>query len=259
MGHDVNYIAFAGALGLIGRKGGAPVIPLNLLADYAGGGLSAVIGIETALLVRERTGRGQFVDMSMTDGVVYMLTKYFSEYFAGTWVPERGNNSSGGRASHYYNVYKTKDRKYITIGSVEPWLYANLCRALGHEDFIPYQFATGAKRREMLRVFRQMFLTRTRDEWFDILNKTDTCAGKVQSFDEVIEHPHFLERQMFVELDDPQKGKVKQVGIGIKLSDTPGSIRSLVPKRGEHTNEILTGLGYKEEKIADLRHEGCIG
>ncbi len=228
------------------------------MADYAGGGLCASIGITIALLARGRTGHGQFIDMSMTDGVIYLMTRYFSEYFAGTWVPEKGTHRSGGAFPHT-NVYKTKDGRHITIASAEPWFWANLCRALGREDFVPYQYAKGTKRREMFRFFREIFLTKTRDEWFHTLSKTDTCVGKVQSFDEVVEHPHLLERKMFFELDNLQGGKVKQVGIGIKLADTPGSIRSFVPKRGQHTDETLMGLGYTEKEITALRRKGCIG
>ncbi len=255
VGHDANYIAFSGLLGVIGNtKGSSPVIPLNIGADYAGGGIFALVGILLALLARQRTGRGQYVDMSMTDGVVYMLARYFAEYFAGTFPAQRGYY-----AFPHYGVYKTKDNKYITICAAEPWFWGNLCRALGCEDFIPYQLATGSKRREIFIFFRQAFRSKTRDEWFDILSKKDVPVGMVQSFDEVIEHPHFQQRKMFVELKHPQGGKVKQVGIGIKLSDTPGSVRGFVPKRGQHTNELLKEMGYREGEIATLHRKGCVG
>lgn len=256
-GHDINYISFAGALSIIGNKERPPTIPLNILADYAGGGMHGTIGIMAALLAREKTGKGQYVDIAMADGVISLLSWIYSDYFGRGAIPKRGSHFTSGAVPHY-DVYATKDDKYITIGSLEPWFYANLCRALGREDFIPCQYATEAKREEIRQTFRDIFRTKTRDEWFDILSKTDTCVGKVLTLDEVEREPQFLARQMFVQLDHPKEGKIKQVGISVKLSDTPGSIRSFPPKRGQHTSEVLRELGYKEDEITVLRQKGCI-
>ena len=138
VGHDLNYIATAGALSLIGRKDQPPTIPLNLLADYAGGGMHAAIGVLAALVSRATTGRGQFVDAAMLDGTMLLIASALSTHFQTGKVPRRGNNQVDG-ASPFYNMYETKDGKTITIGSVEPWFYANLCRALGCEEFIEDQ------------------------------------------------------------------------------------------------------------------------
>jgi crotonobetainyl-CoA:carnitine CoA-transferase CaiB-like acyl-CoA transferase len=132
VGHDLNYIAMAGALGLMGPKDGPPVIPHNLLADFAGGGMHGAIGVLAALMARERTGRGQFVDIAMADGVLNLQAALLSNYFGTGRVPRRGETLLDG-AAPFYNVYQTKDDKWLSIGAIEPWFYANLCKALGHE------------------------------------------------------------------------------------------------------------------------------
>ena len=256
-GHDVNYLAVAGALGLIGEKGGKPAIPLNLIGDLAGGSLHAVIGILLALLAREKTGKGQYVDISMTDSVVSLLTPLFAEYFESGVKPKRGDHAVSGKFP-YYNVYQTKDDKYISVGCMEPWFYANLCRVLGREDLIPLQAAPEEKQQEISRIFAEIFRQKTRDEWDKELSQLDLCAGRVLDLDEVTDEPQLLERQMFIELEHPEEGKVKQVGSAIKLSDTPGEITRFPPRLGEHTDEVLKQLGYKEDEITLLRQKGCI-
>ncbi len=257
VGHDINYISMGGALGAIGRKGDPPAIPLNIIADYAGGGMHAAIGILGALLARRKTGRGQHIDVAMTDGVVSLFAWIYSDYFGRGVVPQRGRHFTSG-ATAYYDVYETKDGKYLTIGSVEPWFYANLCRALGREDLIPFQNAPEEKQDEIRRDFQKVFRTKTRDEWFEFLNRADICVGKVFTLDEAEKDPHLRARGMFVEVDHPEAGKVKQVGISLKFSETPGTIRRLAPRRGEHTDEVLEGLGYTREAIAALREKGCV-
>ena len=143
-GHDINYISFAGALGLIGPKDGRPAIPLNLIADYAGGGLCGAVGILSALMAREKTGQGQYVDIAMSEGVLYMLSGLISDVLArGVSAKPGGNRLNGG--APYYNVYQTKDGRYFSIAAIEPWFWENLCRALEREDLLPHQEATGAE------------------------------------------------------------------------------------------------------------------
>jgi crotonobetainyl-CoA:carnitine CoA-transferase CaiB-like acyl-CoA transferase len=256
VGHDLNYIGAAGALSLIGRREGAPVIPHNLLADYAGGGMHAAIGILAALVARNMTGRGQYVDVAMTDGTMALLAQSFSAYFGTGRAPKRGESTLDGGLPNY-NVYLTKDGKYVTLAALEPWFFANLCRALGRDDLIEYEFDP-SKRSEIAEFLRQTFLTRTRDEWFEALGKTDVCVGKMLTFDEVTEDPQVLARKMVVELESPEGKTVRQVGISLKLSDTPGSIRSLAPALGQHTDEILGSLGYSQELIDRWRREGAV-
>ncbi len=258
VGHDINYISIGGALGIIGTPGGAPAIPSNLIADFAAGGMNATIGILAALMARERTGKGQYVDIGMADGVVSLMAFALSAYFDSGKVPERGNELLTGGVANY-SVYETKDGKYLSIGCLEPWFYENLCRALGREDFIPHQGASGKKREEIFSAFREIFRTRTRDEWFDYLSQWDICVGKVYELDELATDPQLAHRKMILELDHPKFGKVRQAGISVKLSETPGSIRSFSPTLGQHTEEVLLDLGYSKEGIEELRKEGAIG
>ncbi len=256
VGHDLNYIATAGVLSLLGRPGQPPTIPHNLIADYAGGGMHGAIGVLAALVARTHTGRGQYVDISMMDGSLALLAQSFSTFFASGQVPKRGETMLDGGIPNY-NVYATKDGKIITIGSLEPWFFANLCRALGRDDLIEHEF-NPAKREEIHRFFAESFRTKTRDEWFEILGKTDICVGRMLTLDEVPNDPQVLARKMIVELNGPGGQKVKQVGISVKLSETPGSIRSLSPQLGQHTDEIVGALGYTKEQIARWREEGAV-
>lgn len=266
-GHDINYISFAGALNLIGEANRPPVVPLNIVADYGAGGKDAVIGIISALLARNQTGRGQYIDISLTDSVISLMTEPVLDiYFATGTSIKRGEHDLGG-AYPYYSIYQTKDRKFITIGCLEPWLWGNLCRAIGKEEFIPFSIirdryprsADDQKAKEIHDCLKQLFLTRTRDEWFDFLRTKDVPVGKVYSLDEVFADPQVQHRRMVMEMEHPTEGKVRQVGIAIKLSDTPGEVRSFPPVLGQHTGEILSGLGYSQQKIAELRREGVVG
>jgi crotonobetainyl-CoA:carnitine CoA-transferase CaiB-like acyl-CoA transferase len=257
VGHDINYISTAGCLGMIGTPGGPPVIPHNLIADFAGGGLHGAVGVLAALMARERTGRGQFVDIAMTDGVYSMLVSQLSAYFATGTVPRRGETTLDG-GTHYYNTYETKDGKWLSIGSIEPWFYANLCKAIGREDLLPCEFAEAEQREALKTILRDTFKTRTREEWFEILTRNDICVAKVYDLDETADDPHLQARDMIVEVEHPEAGRVKQVGISVKLSETPGQIRFLAAPLGTHTEEILTSLGHSRETIAELRAAGAI-
>jgi crotonobetainyl-CoA:carnitine CoA-transferase CaiB-like acyl-CoA transferase len=264
-GHDINYISIAGVLGLIGSREGSPVIPLNLVADFSGAPLFGAIGILAALMARNKTGKGQYVDITYIDGVMSMITFFISSYFLNSVVPKRGETLLQG-AYPYYGVYETKDGKHVTIGCVEPHFWENLCRLVGREDYIPYHFALehfyhkpeDEKWEEIAFYLKELFLTKTRDEWFEVLIQNDIPAGKVYTLDEVFTDPQVLHRQMVIEVEHPSLGKVRQVGIAPKLSETPGKVRSLSPLLGENTNEVLQELGYSQEEIEALRGEGAI-
>ena len=255
VGHDINYIALAGALGITGYADGPPAIPANLLGDYAGGGMHAALGILVALIARERTGRGQNVDISMTDGVLTLLAAALSESY-GTGNPlRRGAHRLTGGAPHY-GVYACADGRYIAVGANEPWFFENLCRALGGNEYAGDQAATGERREQVRDFFRRSFRTRTRDEWFAFLFDKDVCVAPVYDLEEVERDPQVQARQMVVEVPHPSLGPVRQVGLSLKLSDTPGAIRSLAPRRGEHTGEVLRSIGWDEERIGALRANG---
>ncbi|MBI2854083.1 MAG: CoA transferase [Chloroflexi bacterium] len=263
-GHDVNFLSFAGVLDLIGEPDGAPVIPLNFVGDYAGAAMHAAVGILAAVVARNKTGKGQYIDISYLDTVISLLAQRTTHYFREGILPKRGKMMGAG-AYPYYHVYETSDHKYISFACVEHGLWGNLCRALGREDLVSLGFEIGhlysapdEKWQKVLAEFRSIFLTRTRDEWFEFLKDKDVAVAKVSSLDDVIADPHVLHRRMIVELEGPNKNKVKQVGIAIKLSDTPGCVRSLAPVPGENSEEILKGLGYDDERIRRLRKDSII-
>ena len=263
-GHDINYISFAGLLDLIGERDGPPVIPLNLVADYGAGGMSAAIGILSAIVARGKTGRGQHIDISLTDTTISLLTQILLDpYFMTGLAPGRGEHALSG-AHPCYSIYRTKGGGYITLGCLEPWLWENLCREIGREDFIPYDMTRSPvseadrKWQEILVFLADLFLTGTRDEWFTRMRDKNIPIGKVLSLKEVFADPQVLHRRMLLELDHPTEGKVRQVGIGIKLSDTPGEFRNFASPTGADTDDTLKGLGYSEDRIKGLRRDGVI-
>ena len=264
--HDLNYLSLAGVANLIGPPEGPPAIPLNIVADYAGATMHGVAGIMFALFARERTGEGQFVDVSYLDTTISLLaaTPNVRDYFADDVTTARGKGIFGGEYA-YYGFYETKDRKMISIGCTEPWLWENLCDAIDRPDLKdcgmkPADFSApvterhGYARAELQR----LFLTKTRDEWFDILAKADVCIGKVYDVPEVFQDPQVRHRRMAVDLDHPVAGKVTQAGIAVKLSGTPGSIRSFAPALGQNTEEVLGALGYSAARIAELREKRVV-
>jgi crotonobetainyl-CoA:carnitine CoA-transferase CaiB-like acyl-CoA transferase len=256
VGHDINYIAIGGALGVTGRPGQPPAIPVNLLADFAGGGLTAAFAICLAIIAREKTGRGQYIDVGMSDGVLSLMTSAFSHYFS-TGQPIRPGEYLLNGAAPFYNTYRCSDGRWFSIGSIEPHFWGNLCRVLGTEDLLPHQFDQ-PKWPEMIERFAGIFATKTADEWMAILSQYDICAAPVLEMENVVTNEHNLARGMVIELDSPV-GKVKQIGVAPKLSDTPGMPRSTAPLIGQHTDEILVGLGFTAEQIADLRSRGVVG
>ena len=259
-GHDINYISFAGALGLIGDSpDGKPVIPLNLIADYAGGGLCGAVGILAALMAREKTGEGQYIDIAMTEGVLYMLCGAIADALSQGYKATRGGNRLNG-GSPFYNVYRTADGKYFSIAAIEPWFWENLCRSIGREDLIPHQRAGDEKRAEIAATLEGVFLTKTRDEWFEVLKDANISVGKVYDLEEALSDPQAVERGMVVELDAPgvPSGRVTQPGIPFHLSETPGKVRHPGSVTGQHTAEVLAELGYTPIQIDGLLARGVV-
>jgi crotonobetainyl-CoA:carnitine CoA-transferase CaiB-like acyl-CoA transferase len=254
----MNYVAIGGLLSQIGPKEGPPYLASNWLADMAGAGLHGVIGILLALRARETTGKGQYIDISYLDAAMSLLAYDTAQYFGTGTVPRRGETSFTG-AVPWINVYRCKDGEYITIATLEGHLYENLCRALGREDLVSKQRASPEENERIKAVFAEIFLTRTRDEWWEYLKGKDTCVGPVNYLDEAFADPQVQHRQMAVDIPHPQLGTVKQLGLAIKLSETPGSIKSLGVPAGSDTQALLTGLDYSPAEIGDLLARNIIG
>jgi alpha-methylacyl-CoA racemase len=264
--HDLNYLSLAGVLGLIGEPDRKPVIPLNLVADYAGASLHGALGIVLALFGRERTGRGQHVDVSYLDTTVSLLaaTPNMRFFFSDGMAPRRGAGFLGG-SYPYYAIYETRDGKLLTIGCTEPWLWENFCKAIGRPEFAkfarrPDQFVRAANAEEdaARREIDDIIRTRDRDEWYDVLTRADVCVGKVYDVEEMVQDPQINHRQMVVDAQHPVHGRVRQIGIAIKLSETPGTIRRAAPLPGEHTDDVLKDLGFGPGDIAGLRERAVI-
>ncbi len=256
VGHDINYISIGGALGVIGRPGSAPAIPVNLLADFAGGGLMAAFSICAALLAREQTGRGQAVDIAMSDGVLSLMTSAMTGFFS-TGQPLRPGEGFLTGARPWYDAYRCRDGRWFSIGSIEPHFYDALVRVLGAEEFLGRQHDESAWP-AMRQRFEAIFATKTADEWMAIMSQHDICASPVLEQENIVTDPHNLARDMIITVDTPA-GPVRQVGVAPKLSETPGAVRGVAPRNGEHTDEILASLGYDAERIAALRADGAVG
>jgi len=255
-GHDANYLSVAGLLGVNGPKSGAPTLSGVQLADLAGGSLHAVIGVLLALQARARTGEGQFVDVSMTDGSLSMMYVPFASFLANGAQPQRGNEGLSGRYA-CYQIYEAKDGRYLSLGALEHKFWENACSVLGCEDFIGKCFNDDAQE-EMIAAFREIFKTRTAAEWLAAFENVDTCVALVNDIAEVIEDPQIKHRGLIAEVEHPTEGRLKQIAPTVKLSATPGEIRLPPPRLGEHTREILKNLDYADELIESLAREGAI-
>lgn len=256
VGHDINYISTAGFLGQIGWPGQPPAIPLNVVADFAAGGMHAAMAVMAAIIARATTGKGQSVDIAMSDGVMYLMAFWGGAMLSGQPPVTPGSHMLNG-AVPQYNVYLTKDEKWISIGSLETKFWVNLCKVMDCEQWIETPFDEQLYP-EIKAHFTEKFKTRSRKEWMKILTDVEICAAPVYTLDEAMEDPHNKARGMNVELEHPVHGKINHIGIGPKFSDTPGSIRLLPPEEGEHTEEVLSKIGYSAEQIEALQKEGVL-
>lgn len=255
-GHDINYLGYTGLLDLGGFEDRPPVMPAMPIADYSGG-LMAAVGILAALQSAQRTGKGQYVDISMFDGVLGFQHAPLAEYVATGQSPRRGKFWLGGNLP-WYSVYETKDGKAVTMGPLEPHFWANFCKLLGREDLIEGHGAEEEKREEIYHFLRKTFREKTRDEWTAFFKGQDVCVGPVQDVDEALKDVQVKHRQMIVEVEHPHAGPLLQIGIPIKFSETPGEIREPAPALGQHNDEILKELGHSPSEIEKLKDERVI-
>jgi alpha-methylacyl-CoA racemase len=254
-GHDTNYLAINGLLGLTGRKGGPPVQSAGQIADLGGGGLMAAVGILAALHERERSGEGQLVDVSMTDGALTWLAMVIARHFCEQRVPRRGELELAGGIACYF-PYETKDGAWVALGALEPKFWQNWCDGVDRPDLKEKQFShpDSDVGREVAAIFKQ----RTRDEWAAFASAHDCCLEPVLDLDEALDSELVAAREMVIELDQPGIGPVKQVGFPIKLSRTPAAIEGPAPALGEQTDDVLRAIGYDGDRIARLREEGTV-
>jgi alpha-methylacyl-CoA racemase len=251
-GHDINYIALAGALHPIGRRGEAPVPPLNLVGDFGGGGMFLAFGVVCALLEAGRSGQGQVVDAAMVDGAAVLMTMFHALRSLGMWSDERGTNLLDTGA-HFYDVFECADGEYVSIGSIEPQFYAELRRLAGLDgDEWSAQMDRSqwpALKEKLAAVIKQ----KTRDEWTALMEGTDVCFAPVLSMGEAPSHPHNVARQTFVDM-----AGVVQPAPAPRFSRTPGAIARPPAQPGQHTDEALEDWGLAPADIAKLRAVGAI-
>ncbi len=253
-GHDINYIARSGIASYSGRTETGPTLVGMQIADVASGSNHAVIGILAAVIHRNSTGKGQHVDISMTDGMIAFNAMFGAGFLADgrDHEPER-NLLNGGSL---YDYYRTKDGKYISFGGLEPQFFTNFCNVVHRPDLIP----GGVSPKDLRKVkpeIREIFLTKTRDEWMALFNATDACAEPVMTLTEVFSDSLAKERGMVVEVPLPGGGTVRQIGSPIKFSETPPEYRSVgVNAATGHTKDVLREMGYTDHEVEDFERTG---
>ena len=252
-GHDMNYLGLNGVLGLTGEAGGPPTQSGAQIADLGGGALMAAVGILAALQEARRSGEGQMVDISMTDGSLAWLAMEAGRYFGSGEVPKRGEVMlSGGIIC--YRPYEAADG-WVTCGALEPKFWGRFCKAVGREDLIEHQFANPGS--DPHREVEQIFKGRTRDEWRAFNDEHDAMIEPILDLDEALESELAREREMVISYEQPQLGEITQLGFPIKLSGTPASIERPAPALGEHTEELLIEAGYSSEQVQALEESGA--
>jgi len=247
-GHDINYIALAGVLHAFGRKGEAPVPPLNLVGDFGGGGMLLGFGIACALLHAQKTGQGQVVDAAMVEGASLLAAMFAGFLAAGQWSEERGVNVLDTGAP-WYGTYETKDGKFVAIGAIEAKFYEELVARLGLAGLPPQN--ERARWPEMRAAFEHAFRTRTRDEWCAVFEGSDACFAPVLTFSEARRHPHNVARHGYI-----TQAKVEQPAPAPRFSATPPAVRRDPPERGAGGRAALADWGLDEAGISRLREAG---
>ncbi|MHB8511632.1 MAG: CaiB/BaiF CoA transferase family protein [Actinomycetota bacterium] len=243
-GHDINYISLSGVLHSIGEDGGPPIPPMNLVADFGGGGMFLAFGICAALVERQSSGKGQVIDAAMVDGSALLATAV--HYFSSGWGPRGTNLLDGG--AHFYHVYECSDGDYVSVGAIEPQFYARLLELLElQNEELPHQLdpSSWPSMRERLE---KIFLSKTRDEWCSTQLAVEALVFPVLSLKESHTHPHNVQRETFVEIDG-----VIQPNAGPRFSRTPGEVPFGPVAAGAHTDEALIDWGFTPDEVQALR------
>jgi alpha-methylacyl-CoA racemase len=240
VGHDGNYAALSGALSAIGPKDGAPSIPLNLVADFGGGGTYLAMGILAALLEASRSGEGQVVDAAMVDGAASLMTLFYGMHAGGIWRDERGSNFLDG-AAPYYRTYRTSDDEYVVVCAIEPAFFIDLLETLGVTEIAPQDQHNEEKWPAQTKVLESIFVTKTRDEWCEVFTATNACVAPVLSLTEAPVHPHNKARETFVEVDG-----VLQPAPAPRFSRTVSEARG----RSDDAADILANWDFSDQELA---------
>ncbi|MBQ0795513.1 CaiB/BaiF CoA-transferase family protein [Zhongshania sp.] len=251
-GHDINYISLSGALHAMGRDGDKPVPPLNLVGDFGGGGMFLAFGVVSAILEASRSGRGQVVDTSMVEGSAALMHMMYSFFNQNVWADKRGVNLLDTGA-HFYETYETSDAKHISLGPIEPQFYHILKEKLELDDSFEPQMDP-ARWPGLEEKLAAIFITKTRDQWCELLEGTDACFAPILSMTEAPKHPHNVARNSFIEVN----GEI-QPGPAPKFSRTVPTVQAGAPRPGSHTDDILASLaGYDSDTLAALRADGVL-
>nr|XP_028604305.1 alpha-methylacyl-CoA racemase isoform X1 [Podarcis muralis] len=247
-GHDINYLAVSGVLSKLGRKDENPYAPINLLADFAGGGVMCAMGIIMALYERTKSGKGQVIDASMVEGTAYLSSFLWKSQSIGLWNRSRGENLLDSGAP-FYETYKTKDGKFMAVGALEPQFYKQFISGLGLDDSnLPGQMSF-SDWPTMKNMFADLFSKKTQAEWCEIFDDVDACVTPVLAFDAAASHPHNKERGSFLK-NDQEEISPRPAPLLSRTPATPSSKRD--PFIGEHTEDILLDYGFSKEEISQL-------
>lgn len=251
-GHDMNYISINGVLHSFGHAGGPPEPPCNVVGDFGGGGMLLAFGLVCGILEAQRSGRGQVVDAAMVDGSAVLMTMVYAMRSMGFWFDERGTNLLDTGA-HFYEVYETKDGKYMSVGSIEPQFYAEMLSLLGIDPASMPGQMDRTRWPEAKEKIASAIRTKTQAEWAEIVEGTDACMAPILSIPEAFEHPHLKARGTFVEY-----GGQMQPAPAPRFSRTKPEIQRPAASLGEHTDEALQDWGFSAEEVAKLRAAGAV-
>lgn len=254
-GHDINYLSWAGLLSQI-KSGERPVLPAFQIADVAGGSYMTVIACLTALRHREKTGKGQRVDVSMVDGILPLLTLQLAQQ----WGQEKDSTAVNLFTGEFpfYGLYQCKDGKYVALGALEPKFWMGFCRAVQREEWVPANFATGEEGQKVLKEIRSLFQEKTRDEWTRFAETHDICLSPVHEMEELEGDPHLRAREMIIETELKGGARLKGLGIPLKFSLSRPDPPEPAHRMGEDSLEILKELGYPDDRIRMLLEKGVV-